>query len=178
MTKKKTAALAGLAAFALVAMAGCGDDDDDSGSERHRPRRRRPTVTALQRARRGRGPGEPRGLGRLRRERLDRPRRRLGDRLRGGDRLQGQRQDRQHLRRDGAADEDAGSTTACRPRATPRCGSSPAATSSPVNTDLIPNYADVFPALKDKPWNSVNGVPYGVPHGRGRQPARCGTPTR
>ena len=41
----------------------------------------------------------------------------------------------------------------------------------PVNTDLIPNYADVFPALKDKPWNSVNGVPYGVPHGRGRQPA-------
>ena len=37
----------------------------------------------------------------------------------------------------------------------------------PVNTDLIPNYADVFPALKDKPWNSVNGVPYGVPHGRG-----------
>ena len=37
----------------------------------------------------------------------------------------------------------------------------------PVNTDLIPNYADVFPALKDKPWNSVNGVAYGVPHGRG-----------
>jgi putative spermidine/putrescine transport system substrate-binding protein len=37
----------------------------------------------------------------------------------------------------------------------------------PVNTDLIPNYADVFPALKNKPWNSVNGVPYGVPHGRG-----------
>jgi putative spermidine/putrescine transport system substrate-binding protein len=37
----------------------------------------------------------------------------------------------------------------------------------PVNTDLIPNYADVFPALKNQPWNSVNGVPYGVPHGRG-----------
>ena len=38
---------------------------------------------------------------------------------------------------------------------------------SPVNTDLIPNYADVFDNLKDQPWNSVNGVSYGVPHGRG-----------
>jgi putative spermidine/putrescine transport system substrate-binding protein len=38
---------------------------------------------------------------------------------------------------------------------------------APVNTKLIPNYADVFPALKNKPWNSVNGVPYGVPQGRG-----------
>lgn len=38
---------------------------------------------------------------------------------------------------------------------------------APVNTDLIPNYADVFADLKDKPWNSVDGVPYGVPHGRG-----------
>ena len=38
---------------------------------------------------------------------------------------------------------------------------------SPVNTDLIPNYADVYEALKNKPWNSVDGVAYGVPHGRG-----------
>ena len=38
---------------------------------------------------------------------------------------------------------------------------------APVNTDLIPNYADVFADLKDKPWNSVDGVAYGVPHGRG-----------
>ncbi len=37
----------------------------------------------------------------------------------------------------------------------------------PVNTDLVPNYADVFDALKMKPWNSVNGVSYGIPHGRG-----------
>jgi len=37
----------------------------------------------------------------------------------------------------------------------------------PVNTDLVPNYADVFEALKMKPWNSVDGVSYGVPHGRG-----------
>jgi putative spermidine/putrescine transport system substrate-binding protein len=35
------------------------------------------------------------------------------------------------------------------------------------NTDLVPNYADIFPALKDKPYNTVNGVHYGIPHGRG-----------
>jgi len=38
---------------------------------------------------------------------------------------------------------------------------------SPVNTDLISNYADIFDNLKNQPWNSVNGVAYGVPHGRG-----------
>ena len=38
---------------------------------------------------------------------------------------------------------------------------------SPVNTDLIPNYEDVFDALKDQDFNSVDGQMYGVPHGRG-----------
>ena len=38
---------------------------------------------------------------------------------------------------------------------------------APVNTDLIPNYANVFPGLKGQPHNTVDGVPYGVPHGRG-----------
>jgi putative spermidine/putrescine transport system substrate-binding protein len=38
---------------------------------------------------------------------------------------------------------------------------------SPVNTDLIPNYADVYEGLKMRQWNSVDGVAYGVPHGRG-----------
>jgi putative spermidine/putrescine transport system substrate-binding protein len=38
---------------------------------------------------------------------------------------------------------------------------------APVNTDLIPNYADVFDSLKDQPHNSVDGQMYGVPHGRG-----------
>jgi putative spermidine/putrescine transport system substrate-binding protein len=37
----------------------------------------------------------------------------------------------------------------------------------PVNTDLVPNYRDVYPFLKNRPWNSVNGVSYGVPHGWG-----------
>jgi spermidine/putrescine-binding protein len=38
---------------------------------------------------------------------------------------------------------------------------------APVNTSLVPNYADVFPGLKNKPWNTVNGKQYGIPHGRG-----------
>jgi len=37
----------------------------------------------------------------------------------------------------------------------------------PINLDLVPNYADIFPDLKDKSHNTVNGVSYGVPHGRG-----------
>ena len=37
----------------------------------------------------------------------------------------------------------------------------------PVNTSLVPNYADVFAGLKDKSWNTVDGVNYGIPHGRG-----------
>jgi spermidine/putrescine-binding protein len=40
-------------------------------------------------------------------------------------------------------------------------------TVAPVNTNLVPNYADVFPGLKMKPWNSVKGQMYGIPHGRG-----------
>jgi putative spermidine/putrescine transport system substrate-binding protein len=38
---------------------------------------------------------------------------------------------------------------------------------APVNTDLIPNYADVYDFLKDRDWNSVGGQMYGVPHGYG-----------
>ena len=38
---------------------------------------------------------------------------------------------------------------------------------APVNTALIPNYANIFEGLKNKDHNSLNGVPYGVPHGRG-----------
>ena len=55
--------------------------------------------------RQGRRPGRHRGLGRLHRARRDRQELRLGHRLREGQRLQGQRQDRRHLRRDGGADE-------------------------------------------------------------------------
>ncbi len=37
----------------------------------------------------------------------------------------------------------------------------------PVNLSLFKNYPDIFDALKNKPYNTVDGVAYGVPHGRG-----------
>jgi len=37
----------------------------------------------------------------------------------------------------------------------------------PVNVDILSTYPDIIPALKDKPWNTVDGVHYGIPHGRG-----------
>jgi putative spermidine/putrescine transport system substrate-binding protein len=37
----------------------------------------------------------------------------------------------------------------------------------PVNLDLFKSYPDIFEDLKDQPYNTVDGVPYGVPHGRG-----------
>jgi putative spermidine/putrescine transport system substrate-binding protein len=38
---------------------------------------------------------------------------------------------------------------------------------APVNVDLLPNYANVFDGLKLQAHNSLDGVPYGMPHGRG-----------
>jgi putative spermidine/putrescine transport system substrate-binding protein len=40
-------------------------------------------------------------------------------------------------------------------------------TVSPVDFDLIPNYENVFEGLKNQPHNTVDGVSYGVAHGRG-----------
>jgi putative spermidine/putrescine transport system substrate-binding protein len=38
---------------------------------------------------------------------------------------------------------------------------------APIDPDLIPNYADVQDGIKDQDYNSLDGQPYGVPHGRG-----------
>jgi putative spermidine/putrescine transport system substrate-binding protein len=38
---------------------------------------------------------------------------------------------------------------------------------APINTDILENYGNVFADLKDLPHNTVDGVNYGVPHGRG-----------
>jgi putative spermidine/putrescine transport system substrate-binding protein len=38
---------------------------------------------------------------------------------------------------------------------------------APVDTELIPNYADVQEGIKNQFYNSRDGEPYGVPHGRG-----------
>ena len=37
----------------------------------------------------------------------------------------------------------------------------------PVNVDLVPNYETIFSDLKDQPYNTFDGVNYGIPHGRG-----------
>jgi putative spermidine/putrescine transport system substrate-binding protein len=36
-----------------------------------------------------------------------------------------------------------------------------------IDTSKLTSYADVFDDLKLKPWNSVDGEPFGMPHGRG-----------
>ncbi|MCU1379559.1 MAG: extracellular solute-binding protein family 1 [Acidimicrobiales bacterium] len=38
---------------------------------------------------------------------------------------------------------------------------------APINTDLLTNYDDLAPFLKEQAWNSVDGTVYGVPHGWG-----------
>ena len=38
---------------------------------------------------------------------------------------------------------------------------------APVNTDFIPNYADVQEGIKNQNYNSLDGQSYGTPHGRG-----------
>jgi putative spermidine/putrescine transport system substrate-binding protein len=38
---------------------------------------------------------------------------------------------------------------------------------SPVNVNLVPNYETIFSDLKDQPYNTFDGQPYGIPHGRG-----------
>jgi putative spermidine/putrescine transport system substrate-binding protein len=37
----------------------------------------------------------------------------------------------------------------------------------PVNVDIVPSYAEIFEDLKNKDYNTVDGVHYGIPHGRG-----------
>ena len=38
---------------------------------------------------------------------------------------------------------------------------------APVNTALVPSYANISPFLKNKSWNSAGGQMYGIPHGWG-----------
>ena len=38
---------------------------------------------------------------------------------------------------------------------------------APIDPELLPNYADVQEGIKNQDYNSLDGEPYGVPHGRG-----------
>ena len=151
-------AVAGLSIFIAAFAVGCGSSDSSDS-----------TVGVERDAdlgRQGRGRGQPDLLGRILRGRLDRPEGRLGQRLREADRLQvnvkiGNTSDEMvQLMRTGEYDGVSASGDA-----TLRLidGGDVA----PVNTDLVANYADVFPGLKDQPYNSVDGQMYGIPHGRG-----------
>ncbi len=36
-----------------------------------------------------------------------------------------------------------------------------------MNVSLVPNYKTIFADLKNQPYNTIDGVHYGIPHGRG-----------
>jgi putative spermidine/putrescine transport system substrate-binding protein len=38
---------------------------------------------------------------------------------------------------------------------------------APVDVSKVSTYSQIYTTLLNRPWNSVNGVPYGVPQGRG-----------
>jgi putative spermidine/putrescine transport system substrate-binding protein len=38
---------------------------------------------------------------------------------------------------------------------------------APINAEFLPNFADVQEGIKNQDYNSLDGQPYGVPHGRG-----------
>ena len=38
---------------------------------------------------------------------------------------------------------------------------------APVNVNLVPNYKTIFSDIKNKSYNTFDGVHYGIPHGRG-----------
>ena len=100
-------ARAAIASLAILAMVAVGCSSSGTTSTSGTGGQRAPVRThGAQDPGQGRGRAQHHRLGRLRRERLERPEGQLGRPVRAADRLQGQRQDRQHLRRDGAADED------------------------------------------------------------------------
>ena len=91
---------------------------------------------------------------------------RLGHAVRGGDRLQRQRDRPGRLGQRRAAACSRASTTAARSPATRR----PADASRRCRAGqrrALENYDNVFDGLKHLPHNSLDGVNYGVPHGRG-----------
>ena len=153
--------------------ADAGAGGADRGRLRRRRRRRRDggggdsESEALHEGRQGRGRGEPDRLGRLRGGRLHRPGGRLGDATsrrrpaaRSTSKIGNTSDEMVTLMRTGKYDGVSASGDASLRLVA-------GGDVDPVNVDLVPNYKDVFPALKDQPHNTVDGVNYGIPHGRG-----------
>ena len=148
-------AVLGLSAFMFVRM-GCGDDDDDDGggsTTKPRPR----SASARARSTWSPGPATSRTA--------RRPEGRLGHRLREGDRLRGQRQDRQHLRRDGAADADRRLRRRLGVRRRQPAADRGRRRAPGQHRPGRPTTRTSVDALKDQPYNTVDGV-------RVRDPAR------
>ncbi len=82
------------------------------------------------------------------------PGRRLGDALRGGDRLPGQRHPGQHVRRDVHAHADRQLRRGLGVRRCLQPAHRLGRGRSPSTSALIPNYADVFEGLKNQPHNT------------------------
>ena len=167
----RSSPVAGARAARRCGRGGCGDDDVDGGSAGSAD----DGAEALTELGEGEGAGQPDRLGRLRRGRHDRPDGRLGAPIRGGDRLQGQRRrsatpptrwsadaDRRVRRRVGLRRRHAAADRRRRRRAGQhrpdpelrrrlRRPQGPAATTR------------------------VDGVHYGVPHGRGANLLMCNT---
>ena len=154
------AALVALVGALAFLAAGCGGDGDSSASgEDWQIEGLGSTLEEIQTHGEGRGRSEPRHLAWLCGQVL-------GRRVHDANRLQGQHERRRQLRRHGRPGRRPERTTASRfgRRELRLIAKGDAA---PVNFDLTSNYADVFEALKHQPYNTVDGVGYGVPHGRG-----------
>ena len=182
-----------VAAAGLLALAGCGDGGDgDSAAPAGgiKP----PKIDKLAVARRRRGPGQHRRLGRATSRTAPPTRRSTGSpasrsrpAARSTSRSAGTSDEMVTLMKTGDYDVVSASGDASLRLI---YGGDVA----PVNTDLVPNYKDVFDGLKHKPWNSVDGVavrhparprrqPAHVPHRHGHpgarpRGARCSTRTR
>ena len=147
-------------------VAGCGS----SGGTRRRDRRGQAAGDdGRDGARRRRGRDQHPGLGRLRRGRHDRPERSTGsspfEKQTGCKaKVQVANTSDEMFEKMGTGEFDVVSASGDSSLRMIYAGKV-----APVNTDLFSNYADIAPFQKMQAWNSVGGVPYGIPHGWGAQ---------
>ena len=117
------------------------------------------------------GAGQHPGLARVRRGRLERQDRRLGDAVREGDRLPGQRQVLRHLRRGGQPDEDRRVRRGVGLRRRLAAADRRAATSRRSTPTWCRTTPTSRRSSRTEPWNSVDGADVRHPARLGRQPA-------
>ena len=153
-----------LLAGAAVIAAGCGSSGGSqaagSGTATGTSGLTVPTahLPVPQKIGKGEGQLEPDRLGGV-------PEPHLGEAVRAADRLPGKCQVRGQLRRDGRADEEWRRRPVRHGRRRPGDADLRilyAGDARPVNVNLIPSWKDFFPAFQSPPFNTINGVHYGV----------------